>query len=234
MIVGTLDLALRAAGELVADGFPVALEHRPERPEEAAAEFAGLLARVHAAGLAGSCEVTLPVRELGAGAARDLAASAGLLGVAITLAGPAGTVDELAAALPAAGLPGAGVVVPAAEPGAEARCRRWAGGRVRLVAGRGAGLAFVRCLNVLLAGTGTPGAATTDPRLVAIAGERAAWYERPPDSWEYVMPRRVRTDQRQRLAAAGYRVRVTLHSGQGPAATALAGVLHRLSGRGTR
>jgi proline dehydrogenase len=107
---------------------------------------------------------------------------------------------------------------------------------VRLVDGRGPGadLAFVRCLNVLMAGPGTPGVATTDPRLIAIAGERAAWYERTPESWEHVMPRGVRTDEQQRLAAAGYRVRVTVPSGPGPAATVLAGVVRRLTGRGIR
>jgi proline dehydrogenase len=231
VITHTVDLALRAAEELVGDGFPVALDHRPEHAEDAAAEFAGLLTRVHTAGLAGSCDVSVPVALLGAGAARDLAAAADLLGVAVTLTGPTAELDGDADRLSSAGV---GLAIPAAGPGAEVRCRRWAGGRVRLLDGRGAGPAFVRCLNVLMAGTGTPGVATTDPRLVAIAGERAAWYERPPESWEYVMPRRIRTDQRQRLAAAGYRVRVRVSSGRGPAATALAALAQRLTGRGSR
>jgi proline dehydrogenase len=231
VITHTVDLALRAAEELVGEGFPVALDHRPEQPDAAAAEFAGLLNRVHAAGLAGSCDVSLPVALLGAGTARDLAASADLLGVAVTLTEPDAEFDAVADGLSAAG---AGLEVPAAGPGAEARCRRWAGGRVRLLGGRGAGLAFVRCLNVLMAGAGTPGIATTDPRLVAIAGERAAWYERPPESWEYVMPRRIRTDERQRLAAAGYRVRVRVPSGRAPGARALASLAQRLTGRGKR
>jgi proline dehydrogenase len=111
-------------------------------------------------------------------------------------------------------LPAARIVVPAAEPGAESWCRDLAGGRVRLTAGRGAraDLAFVRCLNVLMAGGGHPAVATADPRLVAITGERAAWNDRTPDSWEHVMPYRVRRYDRRRLLAAGYRVRVAVGS----------------------
>ncbi len=55
-----------------------------------------------------------------------------------------------------------------------------------------------------------PGVGTTDPRLVALTGERAAWNERAPDSWEYVMPWQVRSEQQRRLVAGGYRVRVVL------------------------
>ncbi len=76
-----------------------------------------------------------------------------------------------------------------------------------------AGLASVRCLDVLTTGAGRPGAGTTDPRLVGIAGERAAWNERVLDSWECVMPWQVRSEQQRRLVAGGYRVRVVLRSG---------------------
>ena len=58
-----------------------------------------------------------------------------------------------------------------------------------------------------------PGVGTTDPRLVAIAGERAAWNERVPDSWECVMPWQVRSEQQRRSVTGGYRVRVVLRSG---------------------
>jgi proline dehydrogenase len=79
----------------------------------------------------------------------------------------------------------------------------------------------------LLAGTGHTGVATTDRRLIAIAGERAAWYGRPPGSWEHVMPYGVRTDEQRRLAAAGREVRVTVTSGTG----ALVAVARHLGGR---
>jgi hypothetical protein len=35
-----------------------------------------------------------------------------------------------------------------------------------------------------------------------VAGERAAWYARPPESWEHVMPYGVRPTDQQRLVAA--------------------------------
>ena len=99
-------------------------------------------------------------------------------------------------------------------------CAGPADGRVRLTAGRGAAadLAFVRCLNVLMAGGGHHAVAAWDPRLVAITGERAAWNGRSPDSWEYVMPYGIRTAQHRRLVAAGCAVRVAVPSGPGAAA----------------
>ncbi len=202
------DVAVRVAGELVAEGRRVALEPVPGRADDAAAEFTALAARVRAAGLAASCELTVPVDLLGPAAALDVA-RAGLAGV---LSGSPASIDALTAEVP-----DAGVAVPAGEPGAEARCRQLAGGRVRLVAGRGAAadLAFVRCLNVLMAGEGRPAVATSDLRLIAIAGERAAWNGRSPDSWEHVMPYGVRTAEQRRLAAACRPVRVTVPSGRG-------------------
>jgi proline dehydrogenase len=100
---------------------------------------------------------------------------------------------------------------------------------VRLAEGRGAAadLAFVRCLNVLMAGDGHPEIAASDRRLIAIAGERSAWNGRSPDTWEYVMPFRVLTDEQHRLVAGGYTVRVAVPSGAGAAAL----VVRRLGGR---
>jgi proline dehydrogenase len=200
--------AVRVAAELVGDGRRVALEHVPGRTDDAAAEFDDLIARVRTAGLAASCELTVPVDRLGHAGAGELARA----GIAVVLAGTPSDVDALAAELP-----DAGVVVPAGEPDAEARCRALAERHVRLLAGRGAdaGLAFVRCLNVLMAAGGRPAIATSDLRLIAIAGERAAWNGRTPDSWEHVMPYGVRTAEQHRLGAAGLTVRVAVPSGRG-------------------
>jgi proline dehydrogenase len=186
-----IDGALRLARELVDGGYQVALEP---------ARVADLGSRLRDAGLAGDYELTVPVQRPDVG---SLAA----LGTLVALTGPADAVDDVAAALPEAR-----VVISAAAPDAEGRCRRHAGRRVRLVGGRGAAadLAFVRCLNVLMAAGGDVAIATTDRRLIALAGERAAWNERTPDSWEHVMPYGVRTLQQRRLLAAGYRVRVVL------------------------
>ena len=64
---------------------------------------------------------------------------------------------------------------------------------------------------------GRPSVGTTDPRLVPIAAERAAWNE-GLDSLEYVMPWQVRSEQQRRLVAGGYRVRVVLRPGPGSSA----------------
>ncbi len=221
-VAGSRDVdALRVAAEIVADGRLVALEPVPGRGDDVAADFAALIGLVRTAGLADSCELTVPVDRLGRAGAREIAEA----GLAVVLAGPSTDVAALAAELPSAG-----VVVPAGEPDAEARCRALAERHVRLVAGRGsaAALAFVRCLNVLMAAGGRPAVATTDLRLIAIAGERAAWNGRTPDSWEHVMPYGVRTAEQRRLAAAGLTVRVTVPSGRG-AAVAVARSLVGLS-----
>ena len=213
--------AARVTRELVAEGRDVALERLPAGN---AAELLLLAARLRDDGLAARAELTVPVDALGPAAAESVTAQALECGTAVALAGTVVTVDELAGRLPAAR-----VVLPAGEPGAEERCRLLGDGPVRLVQGRGAGadLAFVRCLNVLMSRDGRPAVAATDPRLVAIAGERAAWYDRPPDSWEHVMPYGVRIDDQRQLVAAGYRVRVAVP--WGPAA--VAAPLRRLAGR---
>jgi proline dehydrogenase len=208
---------LRVAAELTAAGSAVALEHRPGTVDDAAAELAALVAGAQAAALPRDWELTLPVDR--PADARRLAGLAAVAGVGVALEGPADRVDALLLDLPEAR-----VVVAAGEPGAEARCRALAGGRVRLRVGRrrAARLAFVRCLDVLMAGDGEPAVATSDPRLIAITGERAAWHGRPSDSWEHVMPWGIRTAEQQRLAAAGSRVRIAVPSGRG-AVAALAG-----------
>jgi proline dehydrogenase len=213
--------AVRAAAEVVADGCDVALERLPTG---SAAELLLLTAALRDGGLAARTEVTVAVDALGPAGAETAVARALETGAGVALQGTATPVDALAGRFSTAR-----VVVPAAEPGAEERCRLLAGGAVRLVQGRGAadGLAFVRCLNVLMSGPGRPAVAATDPRLIAIAGERAAWNDRPPDSWEHVMPYGVRTDERRRLTAAGYRVRVAVP--WGPAAASAP--LRRLAGR---
>ena len=216
-----VDDPVGTAAAVTAAGCSVAFEHTPATGASAAAELGDLVARVADAGLAGACELTVPVDRLGAAAA-GVARAAGDAGLGVALDGDPASVDALAADLG----PGT-VVVRAAAPGAEERCRALADGRVRLTGGHpfvrwgaAADLAFVRCLNVLMSGAGRPAVGTSDPRLVAIAGERAAWNERAPDSWEYVMPWQVRSEQQRRLVAGGYRVRVVLRSGPGTPAPA--------------
>jgi proline dehydrogenase len=218
------DDALRVAAAVSAAGRLVALERAPGADS---AELTSLADRLADRELTGRVELAADASALGAAAAatvRQLGAS----GVGVALTGRAAAVDGLVAAQLAGLEPPARVVVRADEPGAEERCRVFADGAVRLLdAGPRAELAFVRCLNVLMAGTGSPAVATTDPRLLAITGERAAWNERPHESWEHVMPYGVRTDEQQRLTAAGFRVRVVVPWGPGAPAAAV----RRLAGR---
>ncbi|MET0425706.1 MAG: proline dehydrogenase family protein, partial [Actinoplanes sp.] len=73
--------------------------------------------------------------------------------------------------------------------------------------------AFVRCLNILMSGEGYPMIATHDPRLVAIAEDRARWFDRSSDEYEFQMLYGVRTEEQARLAAEGHTVRVCLPYG---------------------
>ena len=67
---------------------------------------------------------------------------------------------------------------------------------------------YVRCVNVLLAGDGYPMFATHDPRLIAVAADRALWHGRKQDEYEFQMLYGIRPDEQRRLAAAGNVVRV--------------------------
>jgi proline dehydrogenase len=119
--------------------------------------------------------------------------------------------------------PATGAVVQAYLRRTEADCKELAvaGSRVRLCKGAYAepdsvafhtrlevDRSYVRCLNVLLGGEGYPMFATHDPRLVAIIEERARWYGRTPDSFEYQMLYGIRPDEQRRLADEGMTMRV--------------------------
>ena len=69
-------------------------------------------------------------------------------------------------------------------------------------------LNYVRCMNALLAGDGYPMFATHDPRLVAIAADRALWHGRKHGEYEFQMLFGIRPDEQRRLAAQGNTVRV--------------------------
>ncbi len=73
---------------------------------------------------------------------------------------------------------------------------------------------YVRCLNVLFAGAGYPMWATHDPRLIAIAVARAAFYGKAADEYEFQMLYGIRPNEQRRLVDAGHHVRVYLPYGQ--------------------
>ena len=119
--------------------------------------------------------------------------------------------------------PETGAVLQAYLHRTEADCRALAyeGSRVRLCKGAYAepesvayqsaldvDKAYVRCLNILMSGEGYPMVATHDPRLVAIGGDRAKWFDRSPDEFEFQMLYGVRPDEQRRLVQLGYTVRV--------------------------
>jgi proline dehydrogenase len=118
--------------------------------------------------------------------------------------------------------PGTGAVLQAMLHRTEADAAALAvrGSRVRLVKGayeepasvahRGAkavDAAYLRCLEILMAGPGYPMVGSHDPVVVARAHELAAQYSRAADSWEVQMLFGIRPDEQRRLAAAGTRVR---------------------------
>ncbi len=119
--------------------------------------------------------------------------------------------------------PETGAVVQAYLRRTEADCSDLAyeGSRVRLCKGAykepdsvafqaksEVGRSYVRCLKVLMAGSGYPMVATHDPRLVAIAGELVRRNGRAQGSYEYQMLYGIRPLEQQRLASSGERMRV--------------------------
>jgi proline dehydrogenase len=72
---------------------------------------------------------------------------------------------------------------------------------------------YVRCANVLLGGAGYPMFATHDPRLIAIGADRARFYGRRLDEFEFQLLYGIRPDEQRRLAAAGHTVRVYIPYG---------------------
>jgi proline dehydrogenase len=119
--------------------------------------------------------------------------------------------------------PFVGAVLQAYLRRTEADCRdlAHAGSRVRLCKGaynepdsvafrhrHEVDLSYVRCLNILMSDAGYPMVASHDPRLVAIAEDRAKWFDHSADEFEFQMLYGVRPEEQLRLARAGYTVRV--------------------------
>jgi proline dehydrogenase len=119
--------------------------------------------------------------------------------------------------------PTTGAVLQAYLRRTEADCRELAvaGSRVRLCKGAykepehvayqsalEVDKSYVRCMNILMAGDGYPMLATHDPRLIAIGEDRARWFDREPDRFEFQMLYGIRPEEQQRLIRLGYTVRV--------------------------
>ncbi|GIE97831.1 proline dehydrogenase family protein [Paractinoplanes rishiriensis] len=203
-------------------------------------EYVTLLGRLKGAGLTPATEVSIKLSALGQRFddklayeyAESVCAAATEAGTAVTLdAEDHTTTDSTLEIL--AGLrkdhPETGAVLQAYLRRTEGDCRELAaaGSRVRLCKGAYAepesvayqsaldvDKSFVRCLNILMSGSGYPMVATHDPRLIAIAEDRARWFDRSAEEYEFQMLYGMRTEEQARLAAAGNVVRVYLPYGE--------------------
>ena len=94
------------------------------------------------------------------------------------------------------------------------------GSRVRLVkgaydepasvahqGGRAVDAAYIRCLEILMAGPGYPMVGSHDPAMIGAAQVLAARSGRRPDSWEVQMLYGIRPAEQRRLVAGGLQVR---------------------------
>jgi proline dehydrogenase len=118
--------------------------------------------------------------------------------------------------------PGTGAVLQAMlfRTEDDAKALAVTGSRVRLVKGaynepatvahqkkKDVDAAYLRCLEILMAGPGYPMVGSHDPLLIERAHELAAQNSRAADSWEIQMLYGIRPAEQHRLAAAGTRVR---------------------------
>lgn len=205
--------------------------------EQAAAtreQYLTLLARLKTAGLTPAAEVSLKLSAVGQRLddrlayehARAICAAAAEAGTTVTLdAEDHTTTDSTLEILLELrkDFPATGAVLQAYLRRTEGDCRELAGpgSRVRLCKGAYAepesvayqsaldvDKAYVRCLNILMSGEGYPMVATHDPRLIAIAEDRARWFDRQPDGFEFQLLYGVRPEEQVRLAGEGHTVRV--------------------------
>jgi len=200
----------------------------------AATAYLTLLDRLGEQQLTASAEVSVKLSAVGLGLdssmatehARMICEAAARAGTTVTVDAEDHTTTDAALSVVAdlrRDFPSVGAVLQAYLRRTETDCRdlAQAGSRVRLCKGaykEPASVAFdnapdvdrsyVRCLNVLLAGPGYPMIATHDPRLIAIAGDRVAFYQRPQGTYEYQMLYGVRPDEQIRLVTAGEKVRI--------------------------
>lgn len=206
----------------------------PVQAERTADEYVSLLGALSAAELTPAAEVSVKLSALGQKFdeklaeqhARAICAAASEAGTTVTLdmedhATTDSTLEILGRLR--VDFPTTGAVLQAYLRRTEGDCRELAtsGSRVRLCKGAykepetvayqsklDVDKSYVRCLNILMSGEGYPMLATHDPRLVAIGEDRAKWFDRTPDTFEFQMLYGIRPEEQRRLAESGYTVRV--------------------------
>jgi proline dehydrogenase len=225
---------LAAAGLLITLDHLGEDTHSPAQAATARDEYIRLLSRLAEAGLTPTAEISLKLSALGQRFDEQLAydhaaavcAAADAAGTTVTLDMEDHTTTDSTCETLAKlrqDHPSVGVALQAYLRRTEADCRDLAGpgSRVRLCKGAYAepesvayqaklevDKSYVRCLNILMSGDGYPMIATHDPRLIAIAEDRAKWFDRAPDRFEFQMLYGVRPAEQLRLAGEGYTVRV--------------------------
>ncbi|BEL11203.1 proline dehydrogenase family protein [Actinoplanes sichuanensis] len=203
-------------------------------------EYVAVLGRLTGAGLTPAVEVSVRLSALGQRIdeklayehARAICAAAAEAGTTVTLdAEDHSTTDATLETLVELrrDFPSTGAALQAHLRRTEGDCRELAtaGSRVRLCKGAYAepesvafqsaldvDKSFVRCLNILMAGEGYPMVATHDVRLIAIAEDRARWFDRATTEYEFQMLYGVRPEEQSRLAGSGHTVRVHLPYGE--------------------
>ena len=197
-------------------------------------QYLTLLGRLHEAGLTPAAEVSVKLSALGQkiddrmayGYAHAICSAAAAAGTTVTLDAEDHTTTDSTLEILAElrkNHPSTGAVLQAYLRRTEGDCRELAtaGLRVRLCKGAYAepesvayqsaldvDKSYVRCLNILMSGEGYPMVATHDPRLIAIAEDRARWFDRAADEYEFQMLYGVRPEEQARLAGEGHTVRV--------------------------
>jgi len=221
-----IDVTLDHLGEDVTD---------PAEARRARDAYLALLEGVAPMGLGRRAEVSVKLsafgqalpggEDLALDLVRPVAEAATALGTTVTLdMEDSSTVDATLGALAELRKehPDTGAVLQAMLYRTEDDARELAvpGSRVRLVKGayneppavafqrrRDVDAAYARCLGILMRGGGYPMIGSHDPAMVHLAQRLAAEYGRDPDSWEVQMLYGIRTQEQQRLAAEGLRVR---------------------------
>jgi len=211
----------------------------PEQAEATAGEYLRVLEALHAAELTPAAEVSLKLSALGQvfddkqayEHARAICAKASEAGTTVTLDMEDHTTTDSTLEILhrlRVDFPTVGVAIQAYLRRSEADCRELAveGLRVRLCKGAykepesvafqsrlDVDKSYVRCLNALMAGPGYPMVASHDPRLIAIAEDRARWFDRSADEFEFQMLFGIRPEEQLRLVDLGYTMRVYLPYG---------------------
>jgi proline dehydrogenase len=204
-----------------------------DQADHTKAEYLALLANLSAAGLTPAAEVSVKLSALGQrfdeklaeANAREICAAAARAGTTVTLDMEDHTTTDSTLEMLSrlrGDFPTTGAVLQAYLRRTEADCRELAkeGQRVRLCKGAykepesvafqskiDVDKSYVRCMNILMSGQGYPMLATHDPRLVAIGEDRAKWFDRESDQFEFQMLYGIRPDEQARLAES-YTMRV--------------------------